>query len=850
MAYFGRPVDPTGAADFANATEAQVQAAQVQAAFSASQESLDLYGPTFNADQVNAIYQVLFGRTAEAAGLADWLNEVARGAFTPAGAAVEILHGALNSDAVAVQNKLDTGARFTTLLGPNASDYSGNDAAESARNFIKTVSTSIPDDSAINATIAALSGTVIPPPVTDQTFTLTGGQDAIPGLIGSGGTTDTTGNDTVSAVIQNSGTNGATNESTLNSTDSLNLGSGTDAINVRVTSLTGSATVVPVLTGLEKVSVSSVDQSGFNAAINLVSSTGTTTVEFKDSAVGSNTTFLNASPTATISLDNADGAPGGQKVNLGSAAGRAGTTDAFSLSIANGTGSSDAFAGFELVASNGSSDDTSFEIANITVAGASSFVMMGPSTDGLTTVNVAGVAAGVTTGFGLTLTQFSDFGSLKTVDASGLSGGGLNIDARGSAVASFAFTGSSADDRIVLANTTISTAGPLAGGGGKDILATTSFNVTPSVVNGTTGFEVLESVNPASSLDAKSFTSINEFLFSGGPNTSRLNITGVESNDLFVFASDQRVQDQAVRFTGATVGNSVVFEMRASSASGGEVTILAEDNTGSDVSAIGFQNNIASVTIDSTGQNSEANRIEAIDNGSEQYFAFNNDNGLSSFTITGSQALTIAAREGVNLSGSTDTLGFRNAANANASSFTGVLRIAGSNFGDVITGGSANDIIYGLSGENVLTGNGGSDQFRLVGANGTDIIKDFLKGNDKVGFNNVDFGNTATSSAGTTLAAADYVDNRVGITSIGNSDDKTVIELQSALSTSQIQTDLGAAVEAYVLVFNSTTNKAELWFDPNWSTASSRDQVATFDNIVSLTGVIDFQNTDFVEFTA
>jgi hypothetical protein len=42
----------------------------------------------------------------------------------------------------------------------------------------------------------------------------------------------------------------------------------------------------------------------------------------------------------------------------------------------------------------------------------------------LTTVNVAGVAAGVTTGFGLTLTQFSDFGSLKTVDASGLSGGG------------------------------------------------------------------------------------------------------------------------------------------------------------------------------------------------------------------------------------------------------------------------------------------------------------------------------------------------------------------------------------------------------------------------------------------
>lgn len=43
MAYFGRPVDPTGAAAFANATNAQVEMA-----FSASAESLALYGPTFN----------------------------------------------------------------------------------------------------------------------------------------------------------------------------------------------------------------------------------------------------------------------------------------------------------------------------------------------------------------------------------------------------------------------------------------------------------------------------------------------------------------------------------------------------------------------------------------------------------------------------------------------------------------------------------------------------------------------------------------------------------------------------------------------------------------------------------
>lgn len=538
-------------------------------------------------------------------------------------------------------------------------------------------------------------------------------------------------------------------------------------------------------------------------------------------------------------------------MNLGSASGRSGTTDAFSVSIANGTGAANPNAGFNLVATNGTSDDTSFEIANIAVAGASSSVMAGQFAGSVTTVNVVGATTGVTTGFGLTLTQFASFNKLKTVDASGMSGGGLNIDARGSAEAGFAFTGSSAADRIVLANTTINTAGALAGGGGKDILATTSFaGLSGTVINGTTGFEVLESVNPEGSLNASSLTSIHEFLFSGGEVNSRLNITGVQSNDRFVFASDQGFSDEAVRFTGATVGNTLTFEMRALSVNNGEVSILAIDSTGSDVSAIGFRNGITSVTIDSTGQNSQANLIESVDTGSEKYFAINNDNGLSSFTITGSQALTIGAREGVTLSSSSDTLGFSNAANVNASSFTGVLRISGSNFGDVIAGGSGNDIIYGLGGTNALTGNGGSDQFRLVGAIGTDIINDFAKGTDKVGFNNINFANTSATSAGATLASTDYVDNRSGITSIGNSDNHKLIELQTALSTSQIQTDVGAAVEAYVLVFNSTTNKGELWFDPNWSTASSRSHVATFDNIVGLTGVIDFQNTDFVEFIA
>jgi Ca2+-binding RTX toxin-like protein len=380
-------------------------------------------------------------------------------------------------------------------------------------------------------------------------------------------------------------------------------------------------------------------------------------------------------------------------------------------------------------------------------------------------------------------------------------------------------------------------------------LATNSFSTVSTAVNKAIGFEVLQALNPVSSLEANTYTTINDFLISGGPSGSRLNITGVESTDRFVFTNDQGSGDETVRFTAAAAGESVTFEMRAGSGAGGEIAIVSNTSTGNDVGAIGFQNNVSSVTIDSTGQNSAANLIEAVDNGSFLYYAFKNDNGLANFKITGSQSLTISAKEGVDFSSNPKLTGFLEAANVDASGFTGVLRIAGSNLADVIKGGSGNDIIYGLGGNDSLTGNDGSDQFRMVGTGGKDSIKDFAKGTDKIGINDVDFANTTATSAGAALSTQDYVDNRQGITSIGAADNHKVIELQTGLSTSQIQTDTGAAIEAYVLVFNTTTGKAELWFDDNWSDAG-RTQVATFDNVVDLVGVQGFQNTDFVEFVA
>src|SRR5213075_484625 len=105
LAYFGRPADFGGAEFYLAQSNATVQS--VAAAFSASPESQALYGSSFGDAQINAIYQNLFNRNAEQAGLDYWSSEVNSGRLSPAMAAYGILIGAQNDDAISVQHKLD-----------------------------------------------------------------------------------------------------------------------------------------------------------------------------------------------------------------------------------------------------------------------------------------------------------------------------------------------------------------------------------------------------------------------------------------------------------------------------------------------------------------------------------------------------------------------------------------------------------------------------------------------------------------------------------------------------------------------------------------------------------------------
>jgi len=211
LAYFGRPVDPTGLTDYAASTETQVADA-----FAASAESKALYGTTFNYAQINAIYLALFNREAEKEGLEYWYAKVADKTYTAAGAAIAILNNAQNADKTVIENKLAASAAFSAALDTNSEmiGYSGDAAAASARAFLSTVTTTAATAAAVDA--AVVSAVAAKTAVAGQTFTLTSSVDTK--VLAAG-------NDTFDA----------TEAASLDDGDYLNGWTGVDRVNARYT---------------------------------------------------------------------------------------------------------------------------------------------------------------------------------------------------------------------------------------------------------------------------------------------------------------------------------------------------------------------------------------------------------------------------------------------------------------------------------------------------------------------------------------------------------------------------------------------------------------------------------------
>jgi len=327
LAYFGRPVDPTGLTDFANSTDTQVAEA-----FAASAESKALYGTTFNFAQINAIYLALFNREAEKAGLEYWYAKVADKTYTAAGAAIAILNGAQNADKTAIENKLAASAAFSAALDTPAEmiGYSGDAAAASARAFLSSVTTTAATAAAVDAAVASAVSSKTA--VAGQTFTLTTSAES---LIGA-----------ATADVFNASLGRA------DSTDYLDGGAGNDIANLSITGSSDS----PVMDRIETI----------NATVY-----GASTLA---GALISGATAVNVDGGAVLTYSDADGesfklsgAATGLTVNA--AATTETNTQSITINLASGA------LGAVTLGEGGSGSKTDFDVINLLANGAASVTL-------------------------------------------------------------------------------------------------------------------------------------------------------------------------------------------------------------------------------------------------------------------------------------------------------------------------------------------------------------------------------------------------------------------------------------------------------------------------------------------
>jgi Ca2+-binding RTX toxin-like protein len=157
---------------------------------------------------------------------------------------------------------------------------------------------------------------------------------------------------------------------------------------------------------------------------------------------------------------------------------------------------------------------------------------------------------------------------------------------------------------------------------------------------------------------------------------------------------------------------------------------------------------------------------------------------------------------------------------------------------DTVEGGAGDDILWGGStGADRLTGGTGADQFRFSNGNANVTVTDFSRTEgDTLAFADPDgslnFAATGTAG-GAALAGADFdavatiaaVRSDTGGANAGN---HQVYVITSTQTTAQIQAAVaGGALQAYVVVYDSTQASAKLYFDADWSDTTGRTEVAT-----------------------
>jgi len=583
VSYFGRPADFSGASFYqtANATPSQVAAA-----FAASAESQALYGNLSAADQVNAVYQNLFGRSAEIAGLQYWTQQINSGAISLANAALAIGNAAQGTDQTTLFNKVIVANSFTSALDTTNEvlGYSGTAAAASARSFLTTVTATN-----LTASQSAVDSQVAAAVTIGSTYNLTAN---------TGSTVDTLVGTARDEFFVGSA-------ATIQAGDSVNGGAGTDTF---IYNNAATGYTLPTLTNIELLqfntpTATAIDTSavsGITGVTVVGAATGTTVT----TASGVSTTFGGNSATAVAALTAANT---GATAAVGVASG---------LNVTTLTVTDTALATLNL--SSTGSANTIGTLTTTAVTG---------TTAAPSTLNVTGSAK-------LTITNAID-NNFTVVNAAGNTAG-VDIALGNGAVT---VTGGSGNDRFNF-GANLTTADKVDGGAGTDIVAVSGADLT------TAGSTTLAGLNAVTNIETVEFTGATGTTIAGGSTATSFTNTAVTKllfnttgNDVVTAAGSARTyafgasNDGSASLTFGAGVSTINLSLEGSStavgkAAGITVAPLAADLTATP-SLVSTINIASSGSFTSTTAGAQANTTGLI-----------TAQAGSTIKITGSQDLT------------------------------------------------------------------------------------------------------------------------------------------------------------------------------------------------------------------
>ncbi|MEW7849702.1 Ig-like domain-containing protein [Massilia aurea] len=140
FSYYGRPADPEGLAFWTNQLEqAGGNFGAIASAFAVSEEATVRFGADTTAQRVTDVYQQLFGRAPDAAGLAFWSEAVDSGRTTLANVTLNILQGAQGLDATLSSLRQQAAQDFTASVLSEQVKYTGYAAVEASRVLLAAI---------------------------------------------------------------------------------------------------------------------------------------------------------------------------------------------------------------------------------------------------------------------------------------------------------------------------------------------------------------------------------------------------------------------------------------------------------------------------------------------------------------------------------------------------------------------------------------------------------------------------------------------------------------------------------------------------------------------------------------